>query len=119
MREPIQAQPEKASKSILAAIALYNWLKKHDDSQKAYGRIYCPPGYIDYEDAHGILHHGTWRSEVTESGSLSDIKQLGSNNHSRSAQPFRQKVADYFQSAQGELPWQYDFVKRTSYEPIK
>eukprot|EP00795_Rhopilema_esculentum_P006251 gene6252-11663_t len=100
LRAPIQAQPEKASKSILAAIALHNWLKKHDDSQKAYGRIYCPPGYIDYEDAHGILHRGTWRSEVTESGSLSDIKQLGSNNHSRSAQAFRQKVADYFQSAQ-------------------
>lgn len=118
MRAPIQAQPEKASKFILAAVALHNWLKKQNDVQKAYGRLYCPPGYTDYEDVHGILHKGIWRSEVTEASSLSEISKLSSNNHSKTAQAYRQRVADYFLSAQGELPWQYDYVRRTSYEPI-
>ena len=30
LRSPIQAHPEKAVKSILAAVALHNWLKKHE-----------------------------------------------------------------------------------------
>eukprot|EP00795_Rhopilema_esculentum_P005694 gene5694-10941_t len=36
-RSQIQAQPEKAVNSVLAAIALHNWLKKHEDSQQ-YGK---------------------------------------------------------------------------------
>ena len=119
LRAPIQAQPEKASKYILAAVALHNWLKKHNDSQIANRRNYCPPGYTDYGDAHGILHEGIWRSEVKEASSLSEITKLSSNNHSKTAQAFRQQVAEYFLSAQGELPWQYDYVKRTAYEPAK
>ena len=77
LRSPIQTHPEKAAKSVLAAIALHNWLKKHNDCQKSYGRLYCPPGYVDYEDCHGIVHKGVWRSEVSESGILTDwTKQL-------------------------------------------
>ena len=38
LRSPIQAQPEKAANSILASVALHNWLKKHEDSQKVYGK---------------------------------------------------------------------------------
>eukprot|EP00795_Rhopilema_esculentum_P008700 gene8700-14721_t len=118
LRAPIQAQPDKAAKNVLAAIGLHNWLKKHDDSQKSYRRLYCPVGYVDYEDSHGILHKGIWRSEVSEAGALADITQMGSNNYPKTAERFRALMADFFVSPQGELPWQYTYVRRTSYEPV-
>ena len=119
LRSPIQTQPNKATQSILAAIALHNWLKKHNDCQKSYGRLYCPPGYIDYEDCHGIVHKGTWRSDICEAGALPEISQIGPNNFSKAADKFRALMADFFVSPQGELPWQYDFVRRTTYEPVQ
>ena len=118
LRSPIQAHPEKAVKNILAAVALHNWLKKHEDSQKCYGRVYCPPGYVDYEDCHGILHKGVWRSEVSEAGPLQKVGKLGTNNHTKSAEYYRSMFANFFVSRQGELPWQQDYVRRTSYKPI-
>ena len=119
LRSPIQTNPEKAGKSILAAVALHNWLKKHNDSQKSYGRLYCPQGYVDYEDSHGIVHRGTWRSEVQGNGALLDINQIGNNNNTRTAQALRQRTAEYFLTPPGELPWQYEYVRRTSYEPVR
>ena len=89
LRAPIQAKPEKASEFILAAVALHNWLKKQTDTQKVHGRVYCPPGYTDYEDAHGTLHKGIWRSVAKEIGTLSDINKLSTNNHSTDAQAYR------------------------------
>ena len=77
LRSPIQAQPEKAGNSILASVAHHNWLKKYEDSQKVYGKLYCPSGYVDYEDAYGIIHKRTWRSEVSESGALQELTNIG------------------------------------------
>ena len=119
LRSPIQMQPQKASKSILAAIALHNWLKKHNDCQQSYGRLYCPTGYVDYEDCHGIIHKGTWRSDVCEAGALPEINQIGPNNYTKAAEQFRALMAEYFVSPQGQLPWQYDYVRRTSYAPVQ
>ena len=81
----------------------------------AFGRLYCPPGYVDYEDYHGILHKGIWRSEVVEAGVLAELNQIGPNNYTKVANKFRAVMADFFISPQGELPWQYDVVRRTSY----
>jgi len=118
LRGPIEAEPEKAGKYVLAAIALHNWLKKHDDSQKIFGRIYCPPGYTDYEDCHGILHRGIWRSEVGSTHALTGISQIGNNNYTKVAEALRSGMADYFVTPQGELPWQYEYIRRTSYESV-
>ena len=118
LRGPIEAEPEKAGKYVLAAIALHNWLKKHDDSQKIFGRIYCPPGYTDYEDCHGILHRGIWRSEVGSTDALTGISQIGNNNYTKVAEALRSGMADYFVTPQGELPWQYEYIRRTSYESV-
>ena len=105
LRSPIQTQPEKAAKSVLAAIALHNWLKKHNDCQISYGRLYCPPGYVDYEDCHSIVHKGVWRSDVSETGLLVELNQVGTNNYTKVADKFRAFMADFFVSPEGELPW--------------
>ena len=102
LRGPIQAEPEKAGKFVLAAIALHNWLKKHDDTQTTFGRIYCPPGYTDYEDSHGILHRGIWRSEIGDTDALTGINQIGNNNYTKVADALRSRMADYFVTPQGD-----------------
>ena len=93
-RSPIQTQPNKATQGILAAIALHNWLKKHNDCQKSYGCLYCPPGYVDYEDCHGIVHKGTWRSDISEADALSEISQIGPNTFSKAVDKFCALMAD-------------------------
>ena len=118
LKDTIQAEPEKAGKFVLAAIALHNWLKKYDDTQTTYGRIYCPPGYTDYEDSRGMLHKGIWRSEIGDTDALTSINQIGNNNYTKVADALRSRMADYFVSPQGELPWQKEYVRRTSYEPV-
>ena len=118
LRSPIQAQPEKAIKNVLASVALHNWLKKHEETQQVYGRLYCPVGCTDSEDSHGILHKGPWRNEASESGALQNIGKMGTNNYKKAAEYYRSLLADYFLSPQGELPWQYDYIRRTSYDPV-
>ena len=86
---------------------MHNWLKKHNTAQKDFGRRYCPQGYVDYEDSHGILHKGVWRLELEQfSNTFTDIRKTGVK------QPHKK-------CPQGELPWQYEYVRRTSYEPVK
>ena len=119
LRSPIQAQSEKETNSILASVALHNWLTKHEDSQKVYGKFYCPSGYVDYEDAYGIIHKGTWRSEVSESGDLQELQNTGPNNYGKRAEHYRMVMANFFLSLEGELPWQYQCVTRTACEPIQ
>eukprot|EP00795_Rhopilema_esculentum_P000876 gene876-10626_t len=114
LRAPIQAQPDKAAKNVLP----HNWLKKHDDSQKSSRRLYCPVRYVDYDDSHGIVHKGIWRSEVSEAGALADNTQMGSNDYPKTAEKFRTLMADVSVSPQGEIPWHYTDVRRTSYEPV-
>ena len=116
LRPPINAHPEKATKFILAAVSLHNWLKRHDTAQKDFGRRYCSQGYVDYEDSHGILHKGVWRLELEQLSNIftvyqkNEVKQL----HTK-AETTRKLFVDYFTSPQGELPWQYEYVRRTSY----
>ena len=117
------APPIKMSKSapvsyVLAAIALHNWVKKRNDQQATCGRQYFPPGYVDYEDSHGIVHKGIWRSENCEGGALQDINITSGHNYSKKSESLRSLFAEYFVSSVGELPWQYDYVRRASYEPV-
>ena len=106
-------------KNILGSVALHNWLKKHEDRPNVYGHLYCPVGYVDYEDSHGILQRGTWRNEVsTEAGDLQDIGKMGANNYTKTAEYYRSLMANFFISPHGKLPWQRDYVRRTSFDPI-
>ena len=65
------------------------------------------------------MHKGVWRSDVSETGLLVELNQVGTNNYTKVADKFRALMADVFVSPEGELPWQYDYVRRTSYEPVK
>ena len=64
--------------------------------------MYCPPGFIDSEDADGNVICSSWREEQGSSGSLFPVCQAGSNHHSRIAVMARDKFCTYFNSTQGE-----------------
>ena len=87
--------------------ALHNFLRTTESS------VYCPPGFIDSEDADGNVICGSWREEQGSSGGLSPVSQAGSNHHSRIAAMTRDNFCTYFNSTQGELSWQYHHVRRT------
>ena len=102
----------KAANSIFPSVAVHNWLKKYEDLQMVYGKLYCPSGYVNYEDAHEISHKGTWRSEVSESGALQELTMVGPNNCGKRADYYRMFMAE------SELSRQFQYVRRTAYESI-
>ena len=74
---------------------------------------YCPPNFVDRETPDGILRGG-WRHDVHEYEGLAPLnRQVGSNNYSRDAKKVRERFRDFFNSPQGQVPWQYQMVTST------
>ena len=75
-------------------------------------RIYCPPGYVDREDAQGNVIPAGWRAEG--GSGLQPVGQLDGNRCSRSAIEVRETLMAYFNnSPAGALPWQNDYIHST------
>lgn len=107
-RRPIIAKPDHVVLYTKAAIALHNFLRTTESS------IYCPKVFIDAEDGAGNVINGTWRDDSSIVGGLQSIGQIGGNRHSMNTASVRNSFKDYFVSSQGELHWQYEYVRRTS-----
>ena len=95
---------------VQAAVALHNFLMDENDLEDSCA--YCPVGFIDQEDRANVTY-GEWRRE-TASGvhGLVPIRH-GSNNYSKTAKETRDNFKNYFNSAEGSVPWQEEVVKRT------
>lgn len=65
-RRAIVANPDKVTKITKAACCLHNYLKISEGHNSTSNRPYCPPGYVDREDADGNLIPGDWRLESAE-----------------------------------------------------
>ena len=74
-------------------------------------RIYCPPGYVDREDAQQNIIPGDWRAEG--GSGLQPVGQPGGNRCSHSAIEVRETLIAYFNSPAGALPWQNDYIHST------
>ena len=107
-RQPIIGTPQNVITFTKAAIVLHNFLCINESS------VYCPPGFTDAEDGVGNILQGEWRSQVSEDSGLSRLGQVGGNKYFQSAAEVRDIYRDYFQSPEGELSWQYNYVHRTS-----
>lgn len=89
-----------------AAIALHNFLQTTEPS------LYCPSGWVDGEDGAKNLIDGAWRAE--DLSGFSQITRVGSNSYSRTAAEMREYFKEYFNSTDGEVSWQYAYVRRTN-----
>ena len=111
-RRAIIAKPKKVTRITQAACALHNYLKISEMHSPPSSRIYCPPGYVDREDAQGNVIPGDWRAEG--GSGLQPVGQLGGNRCSRSAIEVRETLMAYFNNSQaGALPWQNDYIHST------
>lgn len=112
-RQPISASLETIQVIVYATTCLHNYLRTCDKIESA--PVYCPPGFTDYEDSSGIIHHGQWRQHISSTDCLRNVPRTGSNMHSQSAKETRDLFASYFCSTAGEVQWQYGAVLRGSH----
>lgn len=112
-RKPITLHPESVDNIILAAVCLHNFLRTRDEAPEPPRRLYVPPNYVDWEDENGVVHLGQWREE----GGLGNIDPLPPQFELPNAVTMRDTLAAYFETPPGEVPWQYDHVRRVRIAP--
>lgn len=102
--------PKYVNMIVMATICLHNFIKSEEHRMHANDRVYCPPYYTDSEDSEGNIIPGEWR-RCTEN-SLQDIPFTSRHHGATIAYKQRDKLAEYFLTSSGQLPWQYDYVRR-------
>ncbi|XP_028415306.1 uncharacterized protein LOC114538349 [Dendronephthya gigantea] len=102
--KPIELSTHNVENIVMAACSLHNFLRSKSEGQN----VYTPLGLVDIEDqdTHEIFP-GQWRLQPTPEG-LIPLAHQGSNRCTDSATKIRQEFCDYFNSADGEVPWQWN-----------
>ena len=108
-RQPINAKLETVDAIVKSTCVLHNYLRRRDGVSN--DRRYIGPGEVDGEDSTGRLQGGVWRQQGLGSG-LRDSGRMGSNSHTVRAGNTRDRLADYFVSPEGLVPWQEAVVRR-------
>ena len=84
-------------KVVLASCVLHNYLRSKVPAK------YTPPGSFDREVVEtGEVEQGNWRNE----GSLHRLPLNKANRCNITAKEIRDNFANYFNSADGKVPWQ-------------
>ncbi|XP_032685188.1 protein ALP1-like [Odontomachus brunneus] len=109
-RKPINVHPKYIDTIVMATICLHNYIKFEEDVVQIENRIYCPPNFVDSEDVAGNIIPGEWRRHVQNA--FRDIPPTSMHHATTVAYKQRDKLADYFLTPQGEVPWQYQYVRR-------
>ena len=111
-RRTIIAREDVVINVTKATVSLHNFLMKG----RTFGPnnySYCPSSFVDRETPNGI-QGGGWRHEVYNYEGLAPLtRSVGSNNYSRDAKHVRERFKDFFNSPQGQVPWQYQMVTST------
>lgn len=105
LRRPIQAKSENVEATVLATVALHNFLLNADSAK------YAPASFVDRETANAT-YPGEWRKMVLGDNGLKKMKHVSSNNYTQAARDVRESFKQYFTS-NGALAWQADFMSRT------
>ncbi len=95
---------------ILACCCLHNFLQRNNRREPE-AQQYCPPSFVDREDADGNIILGSWRTEVPPE-LMAFNERVGTNNASAAAKRARDRLALYFTQAEGSVPWQVAHVNR-------
>lgn len=101
-RNTIALQPANAEVAVMACVYLHNFLRRNKQSRA----LYTPRGTFDSEDSDHNIVGGSWRTECGPN-ILLDLQPSGRPSP-QSAMVTRNKFAEYFISAEGSVPWQYN-----------
>ena len=111
--KPIRGTVENIENYTLACLALHNYLKLTDNA------YYSPAGFIDSEDKHGNLLPGEWRLLNGRGGNgLVDVSPVRGSRIRKDALQTRNRLKDFLNSEEGKLPWQTDYIRRTSHYAV-
>lgn len=108
-RRPICLDLKAVDQIVISTVCLHNFLKTQDEKCVPEKRLYCPSHFIDSELENGKIIGGTWRDEQMQS---QQIRPTNAHRATRNAIEQRDILGDYFVSQAGEIPWQYDYVRR-------
>ena len=105
-RRPIRADATTVDHIVQATVCLHNYLAL---TQNAH---YIPKGFVDSEDGTGNLVSGEWRQIIhSDENSFQRLGRVGSNTYSFNAKSVRENFCEYFNSKEGSLPWQLNYVR--------
>ena len=100
IRRPINNIPENVKHIVKAAVALHNFLLNDN-------------GYYTTDLVDTDTRPGDWREEIRGCVGLIDLPRVGANNYSNYSKEVRDSFMDYFNSAQGAVSWQTDYIQMT------
>lgn len=107
LRTIICMQPNAVNKIIMSTVCLYN-LKSFEEQQLETDRYYCSPGFVDIENNRNIIN-SAWRENNV---SIPSIPPSNAHRATVEAYEERNKLADYFSTPEGQIPWQLEYVRR-------
>lgn len=100
---PMLVQPEKVENITLCCLALHNYLRSSLTSREAYS----PESSFDKENhTVGTVEDGAWRGDGSINGWRGLTEQQAGNRSRASARNIRDELCAYFNSVEGEVPWQ-------------
>lgn len=101
LKTTINAKAENIDNVVKAVTILHNYCLTEMGSES--NSLYCPPGFADSDGKE----NGGWRQEQV---SLQSVGRLSSNNARIALYRTRDELADYFNSQEGAVEWQYDII---------
>lgn len=109
-RKPICMNPVTVDKIVMACVCLHNFLKTENDTLPVRNRLYCPPNFVDSELQNGDVVLGEWQTEYHEG--FQSLAPSNAHRATREAYNQRNLLANLFLAPEGEIPWQYGYVRR-------
>lgn len=108
LQKSISMQPNIVDKIILSTVCLHNFLKSYEEQEPAINKVYCPPNFVDVEN-NGNITYGAWRNNDIQ---FQNNLPCNARRATIEAYKLRDKLADYFLTPEGEIPWQYEYIRR-------
>lgn len=99
LRKPIDVEPAKVIKIVLAICALHNFLVTNNG---------CANKDVDHE-VDGQMVPGLWRRSVVD---MEPTPRLNAGRPSENAVNVRLRLMNHFQSDHGSVPWQINSISR-------
>ena len=87
----------------------HNYLRQTDNA------MYTPCGFLDSENKDGSIKAGEWRSMKETDNAFKNINPVRGSRYPKNALEVRESLKDYVNSEIGSVPWQLDYVRRTSH----
>ena len=105
--KPIRGDKENISSSVLAGVALLNYLQQTENAS------YCPRGFVDFE-TNREFRPGEWQRIVHgDTRFFIPCRRYRGSPYEDNAIKMRNDLKDYVKSDIGSLPWQLNYVQRT------